>query len=124
MRSTTRTALPNDVRPQPGWHVVGLDEHGRVPLRKSTRGLGWVPGRVVGLMVEDGILRLADLGGAFIAGEGTEVRLDGRGRLRLTDAIRSATGLAAGARVVLLRTIAGGLLVLPLSRLGGSCAAR
>ena len=98
----------------------GVDKDGRVPLRSLSRGLGWAPGQVVGLVVEDGILRLADLGGAFIAGEGTAARLDGRGRVRLADAIRSATGLVVGTRVLLLRTIADGLLVLPLTRLGGS----
>lgn len=123
MRSSTRTIPRDGGCVQPRRYVVGVDEDSRVPLRQSTRGLGWIPGQAVGLMVEDGILRLADLGGAFIESEGTVVCLDRRGRLRLTEAIRSTSGLAAGARVVLLRTVADGLLVLPLTRLGRSWTA-
>ena len=124
MRSSTRKTLQDDGCAQPRRHVVGVDEDGRLPLRSSSRELGWLPGQFVGLMVEDGILRLADLRGAFIASEGTAVCLDGRGRLRLTNAIRSATGLVAGARVLLLQTIADGLVVLPLTRLGSSRTAK
>jgi hypothetical protein len=120
MRSSTRRSPQDDVCSQPKWRVVGVDEEGRLPLRLSSRALGWSPGQTVGLMIEDGILRLADLEAAYIASEGTTARLDNRARLRLTYAIRSATGLVAGARVLLLQTIADGLLVLPLTRLGSS----
>jgi hypothetical protein len=111
----------HDVPPGQG-HVLDVqfttvDSQGRLSLQTSAVQLGWQHAAPVGLVVDDGILRIADTRGAFREAEGVAVGLDRRGRLQLPCDLRSATGLAPGVRAITLPTIDRGLIVLPLSRL-------
>lgn len=111
----------NDVPPGQG-HVLDVrfttvDRQGRLSLQTTAAKLGWRQAAPVGLVVDDGILRLADTRGAFREAEGVAVGLDRRGRLQLPRHLRSATGLVPGVRVATLPTIDRGLIVVPLSRL-------
>jgi hypothetical protein len=101
-----------------------IDEQGRLALRGLARELNWRPRQPVGLTVDEDLLRLSDTRGAFIEAEGVVVALDGRCRVQLPYGVRLMTGLLPGTRVMLLVTVARGLVVVPLARLLGALESR